>query len=1104
MDNSKELKISVEAKTPDTMKIDMLGNVQLVTLKGADGATGPQGEVGPQGEKGDVGARGPKGERGEQGDVGATGVQGLPGMNGADGSPDTAEQIVEKINTQKSSVDFAVLKNIPYEIKNGKTLHRGGTKLTVKDEGVTASTTVDTIDFVGASVSATGSGNSIIVNVSAAASSPLTTKGDLYGYSNTDARVPVGTNGHVLTADSTETLGVKWATPATESDTLATVTARGATTAVLSTFSGGISTPKLTNLTTNGFVKTSGGDGTLSVDTNTYITGNQTISLTGDVTGTGATSIATTIANNAVTYAKFQQVAASSLVGNATGSLANATGLTLGGTLVFSGSTLTSTATGSAKLACRVATTAALTVTYANGSSGVGATLTNAGAMAAISIDGIALSSGDRVAVKDQAAPAQNGIYSVTTVGSGAVNWVLTRTTDFDGSVTGPIIFGSYTNIVAGTVGAGIIIIYTGITSPTLGTTAITFIGNSATAGGAVTSVTATNSTLTISPTTGAVLAGLNLANANTWTGQQTFNTSTAIFGVAPTFSTMTSGSVLFAGTAGVVSQDNANFFWDDTNDRLGIETATPTGKVHIRMATPSNWAYLQLSADAIAHGMTTLVPTTTFASMGPVSTTDGGLFLAGFSDNGAQAFIFDGMTGATPTSVAVSMRGWKASGTGRTALTTTEGVFGIYTGSNELIRVLANGNLGIGTGATVSARVHAISTTEQLRVGYDASNYYSTTVSSIGGVTFNAVGSGAVFNFSDPIRVSGASAATLGSFDQSSSGTAITTPFPAFELVNTDATANNFVTLSFADAVSGASYALLGGACTDHTNNYGNFNIWTRGANSAAIRMTFGDASGGSATSNFINCTNTLPASLSAETTGALFNYTTAGSSAQSIRAIRAVLSAGYTGSSQTAVIRTENAVAGTGSAITTSGVTANMGMSSNSTPTTTGLNVGTHGFASGGNANIGTIGIAPTGKNSSANIGVFGFAYNTGTGTVTHTGGHFRIGNSSISLNATFTSVALLCDNTDTTDPIFIARDNGTAVFTIADGGDVTTTARIISGNVVRLKGYTVATLPAGTQGDTCFVTDALAPTFLAVLVGGGSVVTTAFYNGTNWVAQ
>lgn len=44
--------------------------------------------------------------------------------------------------------------------------------------------------------------------------SPLTTKGDLYGHSTVDARIPVGSDGQVLTADSAQTLGVKWAAAA--------------------------------------------------------------------------------------------------------------------------------------------------------------------------------------------------------------------------------------------------------------------------------------------------------------------------------------------------------------------------------------------------------------------------------------------------------------------------------------------------------------------------------------------------------------------------------------------------------------------------------------------------------------------------------------------------------------------------------------------------------------------------------------------------------------------------------------------------------------------------------------------------------------------------
>jgi len=43
---------------------------------------------------------------------------------------------------------------------------------------------------------------------------PLTTKGDLFGYSTTNARIPVGADATVLTADSTQALGVKWAAPA--------------------------------------------------------------------------------------------------------------------------------------------------------------------------------------------------------------------------------------------------------------------------------------------------------------------------------------------------------------------------------------------------------------------------------------------------------------------------------------------------------------------------------------------------------------------------------------------------------------------------------------------------------------------------------------------------------------------------------------------------------------------------------------------------------------------------------------------------------------------------------------------------------------------------
>lgn len=49
-------------------------------------------------------------------------------------------------------------------------------------------------------------------------------KGDILGHSSVPARVPVGANGQVLTADSAEALGVKWATPAAGGGAAATLT----------------------------------------------------------------------------------------------------------------------------------------------------------------------------------------------------------------------------------------------------------------------------------------------------------------------------------------------------------------------------------------------------------------------------------------------------------------------------------------------------------------------------------------------------------------------------------------------------------------------------------------------------------------------------------------------------------------------------------------------------------------------------------------------------------------------------------------------------------------------------------------------------------------
>lgn len=73
--------------------------------------------------------------------------------------------------------------------------------------------------------------------VKSGGSSPLTTKGNLYTYSTTDARLGVGTNGQVLTADSTAATGLKWASAGSSGKLLQAVSASTTTAKTIATTS---------------------------------------------------------------------------------------------------------------------------------------------------------------------------------------------------------------------------------------------------------------------------------------------------------------------------------------------------------------------------------------------------------------------------------------------------------------------------------------------------------------------------------------------------------------------------------------------------------------------------------------------------------------------------------------------------------------------------------------------------------------------------------------------------------------------------------------------------------------------------------------------------
>ena len=206
------------------------------------------------------------------------------------------------------------------------------------------------------------------------------------------------------------------------------------------TISGGTLTFTLsgnTNVTlpTSGTLLTSSG----AVTSNVAGTG---ITVSG---ATGAVTIGTAnIPNSSLTNSSVTIGTTSVSLGSAQTAFAGVTSLTLTGTNsnitgvgtpvnasdAVNKAYVDATATGlSWKQPVIATTTANLSATY---SGTPNFTLTNSGTQAAFAIDGISLVVGQRVLVKNQTTTTQNGIYTVTIVGSGSTNWVLTRTSDFN------------------------------------------------------------------------------------------------------------------------------------------------------------------------------------------------------------------------------------------------------------------------------------------------------------------------------------------------------------------------------------------------------------------------------------------------------------------------------------------------------------------------------------------------------------------------------------------------------------------------------------------------------------------------------------------------
>lgn len=219
-----------------------------------------------------------------------------------------------------------------------------------------------------------------------------------------------------------------------------------------------------------------------------------------------------------------------------------------------------------AQVPCNYATTASLNATYANGSSGVGATLTS-NVSGAFSIDGGALTVGQRILVKDQTSTFQNGAYVVTNAGSAGTPYVLTRATDYDQSAEMAAGDGFY--IISGSLNANTTWVEQTAAPITVGTTAIVFVQFAAptvkqpyTPNTALYASSATALTLGVLPTLAGGTGDTNYSNGqlligNTTTGSLTKATLTAGTGItitnAPGSITINSSGSITYPAAGVV-----------------------------------------------------------------------------------------------------------------------------------------------------------------------------------------------------------------------------------------------------------------------------------------------------------------------------------------------------------------------------------------------------------------------------------------------------------------------------------------------------------------------------------------------------------------------
>jgi hypothetical protein len=317
----------------------------------------------------------------------------------------------------------------------------------------------------------------------------------------------------------------------------------------------------------------------------------------------------------------------------------------------------------------------------------------------------------------------------LATNGSGVLSWV-SNSAQLDigtpvnsGTIGGVLVQDTSNNlaeVVPGTAGqiltsagAGAIPAWTTATYPSTTTvnqilysSAANVVAGLATAnGGVLNTDSAGNPIITATPTLG--VAGTTagtLALSGSTAGTVTLQSQASASGtitlpngnatLLASSSALTQGSVVFAGASGVMTQDNANFFWDDTNNRLGIGTNTPTKGLQL------------VGSDALVNGLTVgrgggAIATNTVVGNG-AQAASGGTNNVAVGDSALAANTATGNTAVGSGALTTNTSGDQNNAFGRAALlSNTTGARNVAVGnSSQFNNLSGSDNVSVGIGA--------------------------------------------------------------------------------------------------------------------------------------------------------------------------------------------------------------------------------------------------------------------------------------------------------------------------------------------------------------------------------------------------------------------